>query len=70
MKIALTVWGNRISPVFDSAQTLLVAQIKNDKVIKKSYERFDSDSAGFPDDFKKWVCLSLSVVPSPKNRPT
>ena len=59
MKIALTVWGNRISPVFDSAQTLLVAQIKNDKVIKKSYERFDSDSAGFPDDFKK---MGISVL--------
>lgn len=69
MKIALTVWGNRISPVFDSAQTLLVAQIKNDKVIKKSYESFDSNSAGFPDDFKKMgisvlICGAISEKPA------
>lgn len=27
MKIALTIWGNRISPVFDSARTLLIVEI-------------------------------------------
>ncbi|MBU1344419.1 MAG: dinitrogenase iron-molybdenum cofactor biosynthesis domain-containing protein [Proteobacteria bacterium] len=59
MKIALTVWGNRISPVFDSAQTLLIAQIKNNQVIKKSYESFDSNTAGFSDTLKK---LDISVL--------
>lgn len=27
MNVGITAWGNRISPVFDSAQTLLVAKI-------------------------------------------
>jgi len=59
MKIALTVWGNRISPVFDSAQTLLVVQIKNNKVIKKSYEPFDSGSCNFLDNLKK---IKVSIL--------
>ena len=29
MKIAMTVWGNRVSPVFDSAQTIVLAEIKD-----------------------------------------
>lgn len=41
MKIAITVWGNRISPVFDAASTLFVAQIENRMIIKKSYISFN-----------------------------
>lgn len=37
MKVAITVWGNRISPVFDSAQTILLAEIENGAII--SYKR-------------------------------
>lgn len=59
MKIALTVWGNRISPVFDSAQNLLVVQIKNDKVVKKSYEPFDSGSSNLSDSLKK---MKVSIL--------
>jgi hypothetical protein len=29
MKMALTVWENRISPVFDAARMLLVVEIDN-----------------------------------------
>jgi predicted Fe-Mo cluster-binding NifX family protein len=29
MKIAMTVWGNRVSPVFDSAQTIVLAEIQD-----------------------------------------
>ncbi|BDD85820.1 NifB/NifX family molybdenum-iron cluster-binding protein [Desulfofustis limnaeus] len=32
MKVAMTVWGNRVSPVFDSAQTILLAEIKDSTV--------------------------------------
>jgi len=39
MKIAMTVWGNRISPVFDSAQTILLADIK-DKSITDIHHEF------------------------------
>ncbi len=49
MKIALTVWGNRISPVFDSAGTLLVAEVKNGKVADKFYRRIDSGDVSISD---------------------
>lgn len=32
MKIAITVWGKRISPVFDAARTLLVVGIEENQV--------------------------------------
>ncbi len=38
MKVAITVWGNRISPVFDSAQTLLLADILDKKIVDKKLE--------------------------------
>lgn len=44
MKIALTVWNSRISPVFDAAKTILVAEIKNAEVTNKIYEFFDAQA--------------------------
>jgi predicted Fe-Mo cluster-binding NifX family protein len=41
LKIAITIWGNRISPVFDVASTLLVADIENKIILKKTYISFD-----------------------------
>ena len=41
MKIAITVWGNRISPVFDAASTLFVAHIENRSILKKNYTSFN-----------------------------
>jgi len=38
MKTALTIWENRISPVFDSAQNFLIADIQNNTVIGRHYE--------------------------------
>ncbi len=38
MKVAITVWGNRISPVFDSAQTLLLAEIRDKKIVDRKFE--------------------------------
>ena len=38
MKVAITVWGNRISPVFDSAQTLLLAKVEDSRVVEKKLE--------------------------------
>ena len=37
MKIAVTAWGNRVSPVFDSARTLLIAGIENKSVSHTTY---------------------------------
>lgn len=43
MKTALTVWENRISPVFDSAHMLLVVEIKNEKIISRRHEPFNPE---------------------------
>ncbi len=47
MKVAFTVWDERLSPVFDSADTLLIVEIKNKKIKKKTVTDFcpinDSD---------------------------
>ncbi len=37
IKIGLTVWDNRISPVFDAAQTLLVVEIGHNEIVDKKY---------------------------------
>lgn len=44
LRIAITIWGNRVSPVFDVASTLLVAQIENRMIVRKSYISFDPES--------------------------
>ncbi|MBW2624372.1 MAG: NifB/NifX family molybdenum-iron cluster-binding protein [Deltaproteobacteria bacterium] len=44
MKVALTVWENRISPVFDSTRMLLIVNIENRGVAEKQYVPFDCDS--------------------------
>jgi len=41
MITALTIWENRISPVFDSSHTLLVAQIENNKIANRHLEPFN-----------------------------
>jgi predicted Fe-Mo cluster-binding NifX family protein len=44
VKLAVTVWGNRISPVFDAASTLLVAEISDKKISRHYYTDFDPES--------------------------
>jgi predicted Fe-Mo cluster-binding NifX family protein len=43
MKVAVTVWEDRVSPVFDSARNLLIAEIENAQVINTHYQQFDPD---------------------------
>ena len=43
MKVALTVWQNRISPVFDSARMLLIADVENEEVTGTCYKLFHSE---------------------------
>jgi len=40
MKVALTAWGDRISPVFDSSRTLLIAEIENNEIVGRRHEAF------------------------------
>jgi len=41
MKAAVTVWDDRVSPVFDVAHTLLIAEIEDQQVCRQHYQRFD-----------------------------
>lgn len=45
MKIAVTIWGNRISPVFDSARTLLVVRMEDGHITGQFYTPFDPESS-------------------------
>ena len=42
-RIAVTVWGQRVSPVFDSARTLLIAEIDGNTLINVSHLTFDPE---------------------------
>ncbi len=42
MRIAMTVWGDRVSPVLDCARNLLVAEIVGGEVVGRKTECFDS----------------------------
>lgn len=44
MRLALTVWENRVSPVADSAGQLLLVDIGNTSILGRRYERFQQDS--------------------------
>lgn len=69
MKIAVTVWGKRISPVFDSAGTLLVVRTKDNKVVEKYHESIDRDATPVPDKLKEMgvsvlICGAISRIPA------
>lgn len=42
MNVAITVWDNRISPVFDSAETLLIARISETEVVDRQTRLFQA----------------------------
>ena len=44
MKVALTTWENRISPVFDSAGMVLVVQVENGVVVGRNFKPLESAS--------------------------
>ncbi len=44
LKIAITIWGNRISPVFDASANLLVAEIENSVVVNKTFKTIPPDT--------------------------
>ncbi len=60
MKVAVTVWEDRISPVFDASRRLLIAEIENAQVTDRSYVLFDS---GLPSSLTKTLAeLDVSVL--------
>ena len=44
VRIGLTVWENRISPLFDSARMLLVVEIEQGVVVNKRYAPVNSET--------------------------
>ena len=43
MKVAITIWKNRISPVFDASHMLLVTEFENEKVINRNHITFNPE---------------------------
>ena len=70
MKVAVTVWKQRISPVFDASRHLLIAEIDNTRIIKRAKIIFDP---GMPShlartlkelDVPVLICGAVSQVPA------
>jgi predicted Fe-Mo cluster-binding NifX family protein len=70
MKVAFTAWEDRISPVFDSARRLLIADIENEKVLSRQYESFNPQPVSRLVDMLKilkievLICGAISRTPS------
>jgi predicted Fe-Mo cluster-binding NifX family protein len=43
MKVAITVWRNRISPVFDVARNIIILDVEKGKVLQERSESFSND---------------------------
>lgn len=70
MKVAVTVWEKRISPVFDASRRLLIAEIKNGRIKNRATLIFDP---GVPSRLSKilkdlgvsvLICGAVSQVPA------
>ncbi|WP_319524904.1 response regulator [uncultured Desulfosarcina sp.] len=70
MKVAVTVWKERISPVFDASRRLLIAEIEDRRITDRSYVIFDPE---MPSNLAKilseldvpvLICGAVSQVPA------
>ncbi len=43
-KVAITAWEGRVSPMFDAARTLLVAEVDSSGFLNKQYEYFKPEN--------------------------
>ena len=70
MRVAFTAWEDRISPVFDSARRLLIANIENEQVIGRQYEPFNPQLISRLGEILKsmgievLICGAISQTPS------
>lgn len=66
MNVAVTVWEDRISPVFDAANMLLIARIEEQRIVGRSYEKINVSSLGAlavsckEKEIKKVICGAVS----------
>ncbi|MGA6925722.1 MAG: NifB/NifX family molybdenum-iron cluster-binding protein [Desulfosarcina sp.] len=70
MKVAVTVWENRVSPVFDASRRVLIAEIDASQITDRSYLFFDP---GLPSSLVKTlttldvpvlICGAVSQAPA------
>ncbi len=70
MRIGLTVWGDRVSPVFDASRTLMIVEIEGTRVTNREYV---SMHPGFPhhqigrlieQGIQTLICGAISEVPA------
>ena len=59
MKVVLTVWENRISPVADSAKELLVVDVENQTILGRRTESLDAESVFYR--AKRLVDLGVKI---------
>lgn len=70
MNVAITVWDNRISPVFDSAETLLIARSRESEIVDRQtrlfqagmFDRFVQLLSGL--DVQVLICGALCAGPA------
>lgn len=66
MKLALTVWEDRISPVADSARKLLVVNVGSQSIHSREVEHFNNESLFYRArkladlDIKTLICGAIS----------
>jgi len=70
MKVAVTVWEDRISPVFDASRHLLIAEIENARVTRRSFVLFNPERPSHLAktltelDVPVLICGAVSQVPA------
>ena len=70
MKVAVTVWEDRISPVFDASRRLLIVEIKNARITSRSFVLFDPEQPStlvrtlVSLDVPVLICGAVSQVPA------
>jgi predicted Fe-Mo cluster-binding NifX family protein len=69
MGIVITIWGNRISPVFDSSKTLLIVEIAGNRIVNRSQESFAPDKLKFLERRLKELNISTVISGAISEKP-
>lgn len=61
MRVAVTIWENRISPVADSAREMLVVDIAGGSIVRRRRERFADDSLFHRAERLSELCIGIFI---------
>ena len=70
MKVAITIWEDRISPVFDASRMLLIAEIENATIISKKHVTFNPEMPSYlienliGMDIAVLICGAVTEIPA------